>query len=300
MFTIIQRKRCNAKATTLEVFTPRIASVILPGQYVSVRATSKSPLLMLPVIDWDAEIGSITLLVEMMDIHTQNLANNTEISILYELNGPLGQPSELTLCNDRELINSKLLFVAEGTGVAIALSQMKWLATIGCRANVLVSAQTKNEMLFNSELERVCDNIYFATKDGSLGFHGPEAQLLEMLLHKEEKPYDLIVAAGPLPMMKAVSITAKGHGIPVTANLTTELFENRFDQFVFSVSVDGVMKNVATEGPEFPAFSLDFEQALSSLRMGLHVSEKETVLDEDTKILSMSNESDKRFSKKQA
>jgi NAD(P)H-flavin reductase len=191
--------------------------------------------------------------------------------------------------------------VADGVGVAIALSQMKWLATIGCRADVLVSAQIKNEMLFTSELERVCDHIYIATKDGSLGFHGSEAQLLEMLLDKDEKPYDLIIAAGPLPMMKAVSTAAQGHGIPVTANLTTELFENGFDQGTFRISVDGVMKSVASEGPEFPALSLDFEQALSALRMNLHVSAEEAALDkEDARILSMSDKSDKRFSKKQA
>ncbi len=300
MFTIIHRKKLTAKVSTLEVFTPRIAAIILPGQYVSVRATAKSPLLMLPVSGWNVEKGSINLLVEVVDIHTQNLANSAEISILHELNGPLGKPSELTLCNDRELINSKLLFIAEGTGAAIALSQMKWLADLGCRADIMVSAKTKNEMLFTSELEKVCDNIYFATEDGSLGFHGPEAQLLEMLLNKDEKPYDLIIAAGPLPMMKAVTTTAKGYGIPLTANLTQQLFENMNEQSAFRISADGVLRNVATEGPEFPALSLDFEQALSSLRMGLHISEQEAMLNEDTKILSLSEKSEKRFSKKQA
>ena len=301
MFTIIQRKKLTSSVTTLEVFTPRIAAAILPGQYVSVKATPKSPLLVLPVCGWNVEKGSITLLVEAIDTPGRQLANNGEISILHELNGPLGRPSELTLCNDRELINSRLLFVADGIGAAIALSQMKWLADIGCRADILVSATTKDEMLFSSELERVCDHIYIATKDGSLGFHGPEAQLLEMLLNKEEKPYDLIIATGPLPMMKAVSNTAKGHGIPVTANLTPQLCENDCQHGAFKVSADGKLKNVATEGPEFPALSLDFEHALSALRMNLHVSAQQAVLDEeDAKILNLTDKPGKSFSKKQA
>jgi NAD(P)H-flavin reductase len=302
MFTIIQRKKLTSTVTTLEVFTPRIAAAILPGQYVSVKATSKCPLLMLPVCGWSVAKGSITLLVEVTDTHTRQLANIGEISILHELNGPLGQPSELTLCHDRELINSRLLFAADGIGAAIALSQMKWLADIGCRADILVSATMKDEMLFSSELERVCDNIYYATQDGSLGFHGPEAQLLEMLLNKEEKPYDLIIAAGPLPMMKAVTITANGYGIPVTANLTPQLLENDLQHGPFKISADGKMKNVATEGPEFPALSLDFEQALSALRMNLHVSAQQAVSsdNEDSKILNLTNESDKAFAMKQA
>ncbi|MDY0343731.1 MAG: hypothetical protein RBR28_09170 [Lentimicrobium sp.] len=301
MFTIIQRKKLTSSVTTLEVFTPRIAAAMLPGQYVSVKATPKSPLLMLPVSGWNVEKGSITLLVEVVDIHTRQLANNGEISILHELNGPLGQPSDLALCHDRELVNSRLLFVADGIGAAIAHSQMKWLADIGCRADILVSATTKDEMLFSSELERVCDNIYYATEDGSLGFHGPEAQLLEMLLNKEEKPYDLIIATGPLPMMKAVTNTANSYGIPVTANLTPQLCENDCQHGVFKISADGKLKNVATEGPEFPALSLDFEQALSALRMNLHVSAQQAVLDEeDAKILNLTDKSDKAFSKKQA
>lgn len=300
MFTIIQRKKITSNVATIEVFTPRIATTMLPGQYVSVKATAKSPLLILPVSGWNVEKGSITLLVEMVDAHTQNLADNAEISILHELNGPLGQPSELTLCNDRELINSRLLFVADGIGAAIALSQMKWLAEIGCRADILISAQTKNDILFTSELEKVSNTIYYATKDGSLGFHGPEAKLLEMLLHKEQTPYDLIITIGPLFMMKAVTLTAKGYGIPVTANLTSQLFENADQQGNFIISENGSMKNAATHGPEFSAISLDFEQALSSLRMNLHVSTQEAELIDEAKILSMTDPSGKRFSKKQA
>ncbi|GAB1402870.1 sulfide/dihydroorotate dehydrogenase-like FAD/NAD-binding protein [Lentimicrobium sp.] len=298
MFTIIQRKKLNSKVTSLEVFSPRIAEAILPGQYVNVQARPESSVLTLPVCGWDTKKGSITLLVEQLDEHTSQLATNLEIFILHDLIGPLGQPSELTYCHDRELINSRLLFVADGIGAAIALSQMKWLADIGCRADVMISAPTKEEMLFTSELEKVCDNIYFITQDGSSGFHGNEAQLLEMLLNKEEKPYDLIITSGPLIMMKAVSTTAKNHGIPATVNLTPQLFESDPTQGAFKVNTSGHLRNIAIEGPEFQALTLDFDQTLKSLEIGISAQESDPAA--KSKIVNLPGKSDTRFSRKQA
>lgn len=292
MFTVIQRKKVSTDVATLEVFSPRIAKAILPGQYLSVRATRESPLLVLPVSGWDVDKGTITLSVDRMNSDSRVLADNQQVSMLHELNGPLGKPSDLTLCNNRELINSRLLFVADHSGTAMALSQMKWLAGIGCKADVLVSANTKNELLFSSELERVCDNIYISTEDGSLGFHGPAAQLLEMLLHKEQTPYDLIITTGSLNMMRAITTTANGYGIPVTANFTSQLSENGEQAGTLRLSVDGEWKNVAFQGPEFYASALDFEYALRSLGIDLPVSDE---VEMDAKILCMPEKTGKRL-----
>ena len=301
MFTVIQRKKLAANATSIEVFTPRIASVMLPGQFVTVRATPQSPWLVIPVSAWNVEAGTITLFVDVVDEHTQMLATDKGLSMLYDLDGPHGTPAEITLCNDKELLTSRMLYVADGVGAAIAVAQMKWLADIGCKADVIVSANTKEELLFTKELEKFGNNIYFATQDGSLGFQGPEAQLLEMLLHKEQEPYDLIVTAGSLASMKAVSLTAQDFGIPVIANFTQQLFETADTQDGFKVNIGGDIKIVATEGPEFHALSLDFEQALSSLRMSLHFSEDQvSEVEDESKIISLKEKSDKRLSEKQA
>lgn len=269
MFAVIQRKKLADKAATIEVFTPSIASVMLPGQFVTIRITDRSPWIAMPVSSWNVEAGTITLFIDKVEDHTQMLATNTEISMLYDLEGPLGIPAEITLYNNKELLASRLLYVADGVGAVIAVSQMKWLADIGCKADVIVSAKSKEELLFTKELEKFGNNIYFATQDGSLGFQGPEAQLLEMLLQKDQTPYDLIVTVGSLASMKAVSITSQDFGIPVIANFTQQLSESADAHNGFKVNIEGDMKNVANEGPEFHALSLDFEQALSSLSMNL-------------------------------
>lgn len=272
MFTVIQRKSIASDISLLEVFAPRIASAILPGQYVMVKPTAKSREVVLPVYGWNEDAKTVTVLVHVTDAATEMLAHNQEISVFADMRGPLGKPSDLTECNDRELIQSRMLFVADGCASASALAQLTWLHRIGCQADVLVSAKNKNELLFISELEKVSRNVYLATDDGSVGFHGPAAQLLAILLNKNDQGYDLVMAVGTLGMMKAVSNAMQGHGILTITNFIHLLSDNTALNAGFRLSVDGQMKEVATDGPEFYGSLVDFEQAHSRLSISLKVS----------------------------
>ncbi len=155
MFTVIQRKRLASDISLLEVFAPGIATAILPGQYVVIKPTAQSREVVLPVCAWDEGLKTVTVLVHVVDAVTEMLAHNQEISVFAGMRGPLGQPSELTECNDRELKQSKIILVVEGCAAATALAQIKWLHHKGCIADVVVSAKNKNKLLLLSELEEV-------------------------------------------------------------------------------------------------------------------------------------------------
>lgn len=272
MFTIIQKKNLTPDITLIEVFTPRIASALLPGQFVTVKPTGQSREIALPVYDYNTETGTVSLLVQVVDASTGQLAHDAGISILYDMQGPLGKPSDLAECNDRELSRSKLLFVAGGTGAATALFQLKWLHSLGCRADVIVSAKTKNELLFIPEFEKVSRNVYLATDDGSVGFHGSEAQLLELLLDKDVHGYDLVTSVGSLRTMKAVSDVTLSRGIPSIANFMSLLTDNTGQSAGFRINVAGEIKDVANDGPEFNAHQVDFGLAVSRLNISLKVA----------------------------
>jgi NAD(P)H-flavin reductase len=269
MFTIIQRKRLTADIVLIEVFAPRIAAAILPGQYVSVLPSEKTSLIILPVISQNIETGSISILVNVVDHSTGQLANNNDISILANLKGPLGKPSELSDCNDKELQNSRLLFVAEGTGAAAALAQIKWLHKLGCKTDVIMAAHTRNDFLFKDQFEKICRNVYLATDDGSVGFHGSATQLLGLLFEKQVDSYDLVTIFGTLKMMKSVSDLTLSYGVPATANFGLQLTEFT----VFRLNVNGEAKDVGADGPEFNAHLVDYEHAISRANISLNVAE---------------------------
>jgi len=263
MFTIINKKNLASDISLIEVFAPRIANVLLPGQFVTVQPGGKSRKIALPVCGWNRDSGTVSLLVQVVDASTEMLAHNAEISILSDMTGPLGKPSALTECNDRELLNAKMLFIATGVGEAAVLAQVKWLSDIGCKADVLLAAKSKNKMLFRTEIEKLSNQVYYATEDGSTGFHGSAAQLLDILLEKDANSFDLITSIGPLKFMKSVSAVALKYGIPATAGFEALLTSSLLADNTFKIITGNNQKDVSIDGPEFNAPLIDFDHAIN-------------------------------------
>lgn len=261
MFTVISRKKPANDIALIEVFAPRIALDLLPGQYVNVKPTARSRSVSLPVIRVNPATGALGLLVKVVDEATALMVNNPEIFIFDGMTGPHGRPSLLTDCNDRELINSELLFVAGGLGVASALMQIEWLNNIGVKTDVLLTATTKASLLFRDQFEKICRRVYLATDDGSVGFQGSVTQLLELLPRDQVKAYSLITTFGPLKMMKQVADFALNHGIPATAGFVELLSAAGLNGFRLDVGNESL--DVATQGPEFDALQVDFRHAIS-------------------------------------
>jgi len=261
MFTVISRKTPARDISQIEVFAPRIASALLPGQYVNVKPTTGSRYVSLPVMKVNHQAGTIGLLVQAVDEATSLMVYNPEIFIFEDMTGPHGRPSLLTECNDSELVKAKFLFIAGGLGVASALMQIEWLNKIGGSADVLLVAPSKSLLLFRDQFEKICRNVFLATDDGSVGFHGSVTQLLGLLPRDQVKGYDLITTFGPLKMMKQVADFALNHGIPATAGFVELLSVSGLSGFRLDVGSESL--DAATQGPEFDARQVDFQHAIS-------------------------------------
>lgn len=295
MLTVINRKSLSKDISLIEVFSPRIATSILPGQYVNVRVTAVHRFVSLPVMEVDSEKGTIGLLVQAVDEATTLMVNNPEVFIFDEITGPHGNPSQLTACHDRELRDSELLFVAGGLGVASAIRQIEWLAKKGCTVDVMLVAPTKEELLLKERFEKICRNVYLATNDGSLGFHGSASDLLGILPMDRINGYDLISTFGPLKMMKQVADFALSHGISATAGFVELL--SKFGLTGFRLDVADLTADVAVHGPEFNAHLVDFEHAIS--RSSINVS-KTDASENATRVMEISSRNGGRPVRKHA
>lgn len=261
MFTVVSRISPAKDISLIEVFAPRIASALLPGQFVNVKPTAGSRYVSLPVMKINHHTGTIVLLVQLVDDATTLLVNHPEVFILENMTGPHGRPSLLNECNDSELVKAKFLFIAGGLGVASALMQIEWLNKIGGSSDVLLTAPSKSSLLFRDQFEKICRNVFLATDDGSVGFHGSVTQLLGLLPYDQVKGYDLITTFGPLKMMKQVADFALNHGIPATAGFVELLSATGLSGF--RLDVGGESLDVALYGPEFDARQVDFQHAIS-------------------------------------
>lgn len=272
MFTVISRKALAKDILLIEVFAPRISAAILPGQYIEVKPSAALPYLAVPVVKVNATTGTLLFMVQAVERTGSLLVNDPGISIFENISGPVGKPSLLTECNDPELKSANFLFVAGGLGVASAMAQISWLRKIGAQADVLLEADTQASLLLKDEFEKICRNVYLATADGSLGFHGSAAQLLTMLPHEQVKAYDLITVFGPMKMMKQISDFTLSHGIPATAGFVEILTSAGLTSFRLDVS--GIAAEVSVSGPEFNAHLVDFDHAISRASISVKTSDE--------------------------
>jgi len=108
------------------------------------------------------------------------------------------------------------------------------------------------------------DKLIVCTDDGSYGTPGFVTAALKEVLERD-KP-DLVVAIGPLPMMRAVVGVTRPLGIPTTVSLNPVMVDGTGMCGGCRVSVGGEQKFVCVDGPEFDGHQVDFEELNARLR----------------------------------
>ncbi len=156
----------------------------------------------------------------------------------------------------------RIAAVAGGIGLPPVLLALEEAARAGQPADLYQGAATAAELLEDArcrEAAAATGGLFVATTDdGSEGEPGFVTGALERRLGERE--YDLVVACGPLPMLRAVARLCLGHGIP--ARLAME------ERMACGVGVclgcvvprtGGGHARVCADGPVFGADEIDWE-----------------------------------------
>ena len=77
------------------------------------------------------------------------------------------------------------------------------------------------------------------------------------------KKYDVIIAIGPVPMMKFVVKTAEPFGVPTRVSLNPIMIDGTGMCGGCRVSVGGKMKFACVDGPEFDGYEVDFDELMN-------------------------------------
>lgn len=90
--------------------------------------------------------------------------------------------------------------------MAIAYPQAKALHDAGAEVDLIVGFRNEHLIILQDELTAACTELTVMTDDGSNGHKmALSPSKLQELLDAGEK-YDLVIAIGPLPMMRAVAM----------------------------------------------------------------------------------------------
>lgn len=270
MFRIERKCLLAPNIYLMDILAPRVAKSAQPGQFIIVRVNEKGERIPLTIADFDPEKGTVTIVLQEVGASTKLIASKQEGEFLLDFVGPLGQPSEFIHESAESLRSRKILFVAGGVGTAPVYPQVKWLAMHQLKVDVIVGAKSSEHLIMQDEMKKVANEVFVATDDGSAGYKGLVTNLLEDLVVHRGKKYDLVIAIGPMIMMKFVSLLTKKLNIPTIVSLNTLMVDGTGMCGACRVSVGGKTKFTCVDGPEFDGHLVDFDEAMR--RQGMYKS----------------------------
>ena len=102
------------------------------------------------------------------------------------------------------------------------------------------------------------------TDDCSYGTKGLVTQGVETVLQREK--VDEVVTIGPAIMMKFVAALTEKYNVPTICSLNTIMVDGTGMCGACRVTVDGKMRFVCVDGPEFDAHKVDFNEMMMRLK----------------------------------
>ena len=266
MYEIVSKTMLTPTICEMDVKAERLARAAQPGQFLIVRADEKGERIPLTISDYDAEKGTVTIVTQKIGASSSDIISYEPGEAFADVVGPLGIPSDFVEMTPEQLASQRYVFIAGGVGTAPVYPQVKWLKEHGVAVDVIIGARNKDLFIYTDKMEKVCDNLYLCTDDGSAGFHGVGTAMLEKLV-AEGKQYTRVVAIGPMIMMKFATLTAKKLNIPITVSLNTLMVDGTGMCGACRVSVGGKTRFACVEGPEFDGYLVDFDEAMRRQRM---------------------------------
>jgi ferredoxin--NADP+ reductase len=181
--------------------------------------------------------------------------------------GPLGKESELMHETDEELSKKSILFVAGGVGTAPVYPQVKWMKEHNQDVDCIIGARNESLIILEEEMKEYAKNVYVCTDDGSYGFKGNVNDMIKELVNNQGKKYDLVIAIGPIIMMKFVSLLTKELGIKTIVSMNPVMVDGTGMCGACRLTVGDEVKFACVDGPEFDGHLVDFDESILRQKM---------------------------------
>ncbi|MEG2097150.1 MAG: sulfide/dihydroorotate dehydrogenase-like FAD/NAD-binding protein [Pseudoflavonifractor sp.] len=256
MANVIRKKELNPSVTLLEIDAPQIAKKALPGQFIILRLDEEGERIPLTIADFDREKGIITIIFQKVGLTTTLLGDLNPGDQILDFVGPLGCPTEI----DEGV--KRVCVVGGGVGCAIAYPQAKYLHSKGYQVDVIAGFRSKDIVILEEEFKAASTNFYLTTDDGTYGEKGFVTDKLKSLIDGGNQ-YDLVIAIGPIPMMKFVSKTSQPYGIKTLVSLNPIMVDGTGMCGGCRVTVGGKVKFACVDGPDFDGHQVDFDELMN-------------------------------------
>jgi glutamate synthase (NADPH/NADH) small chain len=278
---ILAKRNLSPGIEELTVRAPVIAKSAQAGQFVRVFPRVGGELIPLTLADWDAEAGTICLVVQAMGVSSIEINAMKPGDVLAGIAGPLGRPSEL----HHYAADETVVFTAGGLGLPPVHPIMREHLRLGNHVTLIAGFRSKELMFWTGEGERVPAlqaefgdqlEVIYATNDGSYGVEGFVTKPLEEMLKAGRKIAE-VITIGPPMMMRGVSDLTKPYGVHTVASLNSIMVDatGMCGACMVPVVIDEklVRKHACIDGPEIDSHLIDWDKFLP--RFGLFKAQEQ-------------------------
>lgn len=249
--TILSYQQLTSDIFTCDIYVPDWASHVQAGQFIMLRVIEKGERFPLTIVKHTNT--SITIVFKVIGFSTKLLSTLKAGDVLYEVLGPLGQPSILS-SKDNTLI------IGGGVGNAIAYAIAKHVVDEGNTIDYIGGYKFIKDVFYIDELKALSDKVHVVVEEESLEYF--TGNVMDALKSINVSDISQIFCAGPLKMMQVVSDYAIQHQIPVVVSLNPIMVDGIGMCGGCRVDINNEAMFACVDGPEFDGALVDFEQLI--------------------------------------
>jgi len=251
LFKIVHAQFIAPGIKRFTIEAPRVARKQRPGQFVIIRICENGERIPLTIERSDPQKGTVNLVVQSIG-KTTHLLNSLETGdSIVDIVGPLGKPSEIANYGT-------VVAIGGGVGTAMAYPTAAAMKRAGNRVLSIVGGRTKDLVILENEMREVSDMVFVTTDDGSYADKGLVTDKLRQLIDNGTR-IDLVLAVGPIPMMRAVAEVTREEKIRTIVSLNPIMIDGTGMCGGCRVLIDGKSEFACVDGPEFEAYRIDFD-----------------------------------------
>ncbi|WP_066637570.1 sulfide/dihydroorotate dehydrogenase-like FAD/NAD-binding protein [Desulfolucanica intricata] len=280
MYKILSKVTLAPTLHEYVIEAPRVSKRCQAGQFVILRIDEQGERIPLTIADFDREKGTITCVFQEVGKSTKQLGSLNAGDSLKDFVGPLGEPSHMGNFGT-------VVCVGGGVGVAPVHPIARALKENGNEVIGIMGARNKDLLFWEDKMKAACTELRVTTDDGSYVRKGFVTDVLsEVIAEKGKENIAMVIAIGPVPMMRAVSNLTKEYGIKTIVSLNSTMVDGTGMCGCCRVTVAGETKFACVDGPEFDAHAVDFDEMIRRSR--IYKDEEKKALDKYTSNCSCS------------
>ncbi|TMB29617.1 MAG: NADPH-dependent glutamate synthase [Deltaproteobacteria bacterium] len=255
MHPILRRDLLGPQTFLWEMLAPDVARAARPGHFVMLRLHEGGERIPLTVADMDPDKGTITMVIQALGKTTRKMMNDYDAGdSVADFVGPLGMQQHVSRVGHVALVGG-------GAGIAPIFPQLRAFKEAGNRTTGIIGFRSRSQVFWEDKLGPFCDELVVCTDDGSQGRKGLVTEALYDLVRRDRP--DLVVAIGPLPMMRACADVTRPLGIRTMVSLNTIMVDGTGMCGSCRATVGGEIKFACVDGPDFDGHLVDFGELLS-------------------------------------